>query len=176
MNFRRNASLIAGVLIPVAMLLFVAATAVLPGMLMHPRYDFLYVTGDDHFRPKQGKLRAIQRYRVEKGALILSEPAADVAQDYNPPRNAKLYVHDVAANRSREISETEAQQLKLDARRLSPDGYSVVRNRHGGLIGLFASGRDRNGRYLVGAWLSKKLNLETPSSYAQVRVLGWIER
>lgn len=62
MQFRRNASLIAGILIPVAMLLFVVATALLPGMLMHPQYNFLYVTGDDYFRPKQGRLRAIQRH------------------------------------------------------------------------------------------------------------------
>lgn len=175
MRFRQNASLIAGILIPVAMLLFVAATAVLPGMLMHPEYNFLYVTGDDHFRPKQGRLRQIQRYSVEKEKLVLSEPTADVVQDYNAPRNAKLYVHDVANNRSREISDEEAQRLDLDPRKLSPDGYSIVQNYQGGLISLFAPVQDRNGRYLVGAWLSKKLNLETTSAYVQVRVLGWIK-
>lgn len=117
----------------------------------------------------------IQRHNIEKGKLALSEPAADVAQDYNPPRNAKLYVHDVANNRSREVSEEEAQRLSLDTRRLSPDGYAVVQNHSSGLIGLLIPVQDRNSRYLAGAWLSKKLNLEMPSANIQVRVLGWIE-
>lgn len=175
MNFRRNASLIAGILIPVVMLLFVAGTAVLPGLLMHPEYDFLYVTGNDHYRAKQGRLQPIQRYRVEKDKLIVSEPAADAAQDYNPLRDVKLYLHDVAKNRSREISEADAQRLELDTARVSPDGYSVVQNYQAGLMMLFAPSSNRNARYLVGKWLSRQLELETPNTYTQVRVLGWIK-
>lgn len=174
MQIKRNASLIAGILIPVAMLLFVAGTAVLPGLLMRPAYDFLYVSGDDHYRAKRGRLPQIERYKVEQGKLIISEPEADVAQDYNMPRNGKLYRHDVANNRSREISDAEAQTLSIDTARVSPDGYSVIQNRPAGLLSLLAPSPNRNTRYLSGKWLSQQLELEMPSTYTQVRVLGWI--
>lgn len=175
MQFRRNASLIAGILIPVVMLLFVAGTAVLPGLLMHPAHDFVYVSGDDRYRAKRGRLPQIQRYSVEQGKLVLAEPAADVAQDYNLPRNPKLYLHDVAKNRSREISDAEAQKLSLDPARVSPDGYSVVPNHPNGLLSLLAPSPNRNARYLAGKWLSQQLELEVPNTYTPVRVLGWVE-
>jgi hypothetical protein len=174
MQFRRNASLIAGILIPAAMLLFVAGAAVLPGLMMHPGYDFMYVSGDDHYRAKRGRLPQIQRYKVEQGRLVLSEPEADVAPDYNMPRNPKLYLHDVAKNRSREISDAEAQKLSIDTARVSPDGYSVVQDQPNGLLSLLAP-RNRNARYLAGRWLSQQLELETPNAYTQIRVLGWVE-
>jgi hypothetical protein len=171
MNSKKNISLIFGIAIPILMILLVAVSIYLPALLAPaPRFNFLYVAGVDYNQSHQ--------YVVENGVLNKYKYKDKDHSDNHPPGVGKLFVHDVSANESKEISFEDARKLKLDANAKSPDGYEVV---CGGAEGLFPfdySGYDE--MYLKGHHTSKKLNLQYPAAgYSYYRgnrfyFLGWI--
>lgn len=174
MEIKRNFSLIAAISIPLLMIVFVAGSIYLPGLFVKPHFNFLYVSGQDY---PYGR----QRYTVENGRLVQQEITKLESRGYYPPRQeARLFVHDVAKNESREISFQEAQRLTLDPSLQSPDGFEVVYgNRGNGVFALFFGSRsDYNARYLTGHNVSKKLNLKFSgdSQYTNFfQFLGWIQ-
>ena len=171
MKPRKNISLIIGLSIPFLMIVLVAASIYLPGLFSpQPKVDFLYVTDDDYY---QG-----HAYVVENGKLTKREVTYP---EHYTPGVTRLFVHDVLANESKEVSFEEAQQLRLDVNVKSPDGYEVVYgSAEYGFFPLFFSGdRDYNSTYLKGRSTSKKLKLQIPSdgryySRDRARFLGWI--
>ena len=178
MKTKRNISLIIGLAIPLVMIVLVAASIYLPGLFApSPRFNFLYVLGDDYY---QG-----QQYVVEKGKLIKRE--VKYPEHYTPyypytPGVARLFVHDVVRNESREISFEDAQQLSLNANIKSPDGFEVVYGSSGdGIFPLFFfHDTDYSTVYIKGHNASRKLNLQAGTTggyyyyYNRFRFLGWI--
>lgn len=172
MERQKNISLIVGICIPLLMIVLVGASIYLPALFAPPaQFDFLYVTGDDYY--------AGQAHVVEHGRLTKREVKYPA---HYTPGVARLFVHDVAANRSKEISFEEAQGLSLDPNVQSPDGFEVVHGSRGdGLFPLFfVHDVDYNTWYLKGHNTSKKLNVEFPSDrrgyyHLGVRFLGWIQ-
>jgi hypothetical protein len=133
------------------------------------------VSGDDYYYYNQ------DQYSVQNRKLVRNEIQRPENQIYQPPREVKLYIHDVAKNESKEISFEEAQNLNLDSNTKSPDGFEVVYGSRGeGLFPFFfLSERDYNTLYLKGRNVSKKLNLQLSGSYYNYydnfRFLGWIK-
>ncbi|MDE2439283.1 MAG: hypothetical protein KGN01_07890 [Patescibacteria group bacterium] len=169
---KKNITLIVGISIPVLMILFVAASIYLPGLFVQPKYNFLYVSGDDYYYYNQ------YQYSVQNGKLVRNEITRPEGQTYPPQRDVKLYVYDVAKNESKEISFAEAQNLNLDSSNVSPDGFEVTYGSRGdGFFPFFFySGTDYNNRYLKGHNVSKKLNLQLSGSYYNnFRFIGWIK-
>ena len=172
MKPQKNISLIVGLAIPFLMIVLVAASIYLPGLFApQPKFNFLYVTDDDYY---QG-----HAYVIENGKLTKREVKYP---EHYIPGVIRLFVHDVSANESKEVSFEEAQQLHLDPNVKSPDGYEVVYGsaEYGFFPLFFSGGRDYNSMYLKGHSTSKKLKLQTPSdgryyySRDRARFLGWI--
>lgn len=170
MRVEKNISLIIGIAIPILMIVFVAASIYLPGLFSPPpKFNFLYVTGDDYYQGHE--------YAVENGKLIKREVKYP---EHYTPRVARLFLHDVTKNESKEISFEDAQKLSLDSNTKSPDGFEVVfGTRDYGIFSLFAGGGDYDTIYLKGHNTSKKLNLSSGGAgryyyYYGFRFLGWI--
>lgn len=169
---KKNITLVVGVSIPILMILFVAGSIYLPGLFVQPKFNFLYVSGNDYYYYNQ------YQYSVQNGKLVRSERQRPEGQTYPPEREVKLYIHDVAKNESREISFEEAQNLNLDSNTKSPDKFEVVYGSRGdGFFPFFFwSERDYNTQYLKGHNVSKKLNLQLSGSYYNnFRFIGWIK-
>ena len=171
MERQKNISLIIGICIPLFMIVLVAASIYLPGLFAPPpQVNFLYVTGDDYY---QG-----QQYVVEQGRLAKREVKYP---EHYTPGVTRLFVHDVAMNRSREIPFEDAQHLSLDPSAQSPDGFEVVYGSHeyGVFPFFFDHSDDDNAPYLKGHNTSKKLNVEVPADRnyytRRIRFLGWIQ-
>lgn len=168
---KQNISLIIGLSIPVAMILFVAIAINAPNWfntIEAPKYDFLYLTGQPN---------PYFTYLVKNGQVILKE--GTVAEgDTRPAENpVHFFIHDVAENTSREITQEEALSLRLDGSIRSADGFALESGRRGGWF-LFGYNRDYRTRYLVKDNYSQKLNLETQNTnynyYWNIQFLGWL--
>lgn len=160
---RKNVPLIVAVAIPILMIIFVAASIYLPGLFMNPKYNFLYLSGDNYST----------RYYIKDDKLLKQEQ--DVL--YLSIRETKIYFYHTELSKSEEISFEEAQKFKLNSNNLSPDGYSVVPgSSSGGIFPLFFySGDDYNSVYLKGNNASKKLNINTVGNYySGFTFLGWV--
>ena len=174
---QKNLPLVAGIGIPLALVLFVAGAIYIPGIFIHPRYDFLYAVGGFYGRP----------YQVVNGHLTIATGTAAGATStlaapipsYPPAGQTTFFVYDVAANQSSEISPADAAALTLDTNEQSPDGFSIVTgNSGGGFFPFFSGGGDYGTRYLEGHNVSRKLNLSAangsyPYSYS-FAFIGWI--
>lgn len=173
---KKNTPLVLGLLIPVALIVFVAASIYLPGLFIKPKYNFLYYTNRDYYS------RYI--YVVRNGRLTMASNAVSQYGSVNrQASDPKLYIHDAATNKSLPISFNEAANLVLDPNLQSPDGYSLENGDQGGglfSLLLFSADYDRNETYLVGHNISKKLNVKresasyTSSYYNKIQFLGWI--
>ena len=175
---KKNLPLIAGIAIPIALILFVTGSIYIPGIFIHPRYNFLYASGGFYGRP----------YQVIDGHLAIATDTATQAAGtpaapmpgYPPGGQQTFFVYDVATNQSHEISPADAVQLTLDANEQSPDGFTVVSGNSGSGFFPFFSGStgDYNARYLEGHNMSRKLNLSaTTGNYPypySFRFIGWI--
>jgi hypothetical protein len=148
------------------MIVLVAASIYLPGLFAPPaKFNFVYVTGEDYYGRSQ--------YVVEQGRLA--------KRTGYTPGAARLFVHDVATNRSQEMTFEEAQRLSLNPSAKSPDGFEVVHGSHEDSVFpiFFGHDRDDNALYLKGHHASQKLNVEMPADqryyYRGTRFLGWIQ-
>lgn len=175
MKAQKNVSLIVGIAIPIVMVLFVAASIYLPGLLIQPKTNFVYMTGssNDLYTCKMV-------YQVHGGAVVQVKPQAP----YNDPSYVKqecvplFYEYDVAANTKRELTFDEVKKLKLDPSPMSPDGFELVHGGSGGgdFLFLFDMNRDYNSMFLKGHNVSRKVNMNPNGeySYFDYQFLGWV--
>ncbi len=169
---KKNITLVIGISIPILMILFVAGSIYLPGLFIQPKYNFVYVSSDDSYYYSQ------YQYSVQNGKIVRNETQRPEGQTYQPQIDVKLYVYDVAKNESKEISFEEAQNLTLDSKNISPDGFEITygSSGEGFFLFFFYSRTDYNTRYLKGHNVSKKLNLQLSGSYYNdFRFIGWIK-
>jgi len=168
---KQNISLIIGLSIPIAMILFIAIAINGPrwfNTVTPPRNDFLYTTG-------QQDPNSI--YRVKDGRLIIQEKLLPEGVNTTPLPALHFFVHDVSENTSLEVSENRAMKLALNGSLRSPDGFSIETGRSGGWF-PFGYGRNYKNRYLMKESYSEKLKLETQNSghnyYWSFHFLGWV--
>jgi hypothetical protein len=183
----QNIALIVGICVPLAMILFVAASIYLPSFFVQPQFDFIYSN-------ELQKYNMAPAYPVKEGQAPEAHPyeSYDVKgnrvikvtlswfSDSQVPEN-KLYYYDVKANEARVISFEEAAKYNLITDSKSPDGFEVTYGtRDGGMFPLFSySSSDYEARYLKGNNVSKKLNIQTVntgSGYMNFRFLGWVQK
>ena len=174
---RKNLPLIVGLAIPVLMIIFVALAVYLPTFLAHPKYGFVFSTGDtyasnygNHYSVVDGKIVKTTVPDPKKPELLLPYPNTNAIS---------LFVYDPKIDNVRSITFAEAEKLNVDISPKSPDGYTLERgDSNGGIFELFGSNRDYNSWYLKSGLVSKKIYLTSPSQsyyyngYGQF--LGWI--
>lgn len=168
---KQNISLIIGLSIPVAMILFIAIAINGPrwfNTVEPAKFDFLYTTGQQN---------PYTTYSVVSGRLRVQEHPVPEDAPATIQYPIHFFVHDVSENISREIQVEEAMQLNLDGSIRSPDGFTVETGRRSGWF-IFGYGRDYRSRYLVNESFSEKLKLESNSGsysyYWNFRFLGWV--
>lgn len=169
---KKNYTLIIGILIPLLMIIFVAASIYLPGLFIQPKYSFLYVSANDQSYNSQFQ------YFIENGRIKINENNKLENQIYLPKEIIKLYFYDVNKNESQEITFNAAQIFNLESNNISPDGFEVVNGSQGGgffPIFYYSSG-DYSNLYLKGHNVSKKLNLKLNGTrYDNFRFIGWVK-
>jgi hypothetical protein len=171
MNIPKNFVLWVTLAIPVLMILFVAGAIYLPHRGVEaPTHNFVYALRDysDGYD-----------YVVIEGKLVRREfpDSSRPASEKNVQAPTRFFLHDVAANVSKEITLGEAQKLRLDNSVTSPDGYELKRGgQGGGIFPFFFSEGNYNKQYLVKANRAIELQLKEigePYYYNQV-FLGWV--
>lgn len=168
---KQNISLIIGLLIPVAMILFIATAINAPrwfSTIEPAEFDFLYTTGQQS---------PYATYSVANNRLSLKETPVPEGSSPTVPYPIHFFVHDVSENTSREIQADEAMSLLLDGSVRSPDGFTIESSRRSGWF-IFGYGRDYRSRYLINESYSEKLKLETNTGnynyYWNFQFLGWV--
>src|SRR5260221_11666168 len=109
---RRNAPLIIGFSIPILMILFVAISIYVPGIFLHPKFNFLYSADGSYYNE--------QAYTINDGHLTIDSQITPNPSN-KPYPSPPLYVYNVMTNESEAISFQDAQNLNLDTNVDSPD-------------------------------------------------------
>lgn len=175
---KKHIPLLVALVIPLGMIVLVAATVYIPKLGNKPQYDFVHVSTSEYPR---------HQYLVTNGKLERREityPEKVEGDIYPTPpytiTEPTLYLHDIERNESTTLSFEEAAKLNLDSAEQSPDGYTVGYNRNDeGLFGIFFGGSyDYDAQYVTGHNQSIKLNLPTSGSrygYRSFQFLGWVK-
>jgi len=171
--------------LPIILIIIVALVTYLPSVGLSTAYNFLYsvcTDGNNYYYDCHRYLG--QRYSVVAGQLTVNEvdPLQDFDRDNIPDVNeaftARIFLHDTAANVSREIDLAEAQGLKLNNLLTSPDGVTVSNEyRRGAEFFPLFDGGSSYGFYLTKGKKGSRLNLINddrgyyPNNF---QFIGWI--
>jgi len=157
-SLRDNAALVAGVLLPVLVVILFLLSSWIPKLLVDPpQYDFLYVEDANYYGSPSP-----WRYEVTLDARnhLLVKAYAAKPDAYMPGARLFLFEHEdgnvreitLPAPENAEGGEAgivvevpEFQNRYIDPSRVSPDGYSLVESTRSsrGLFGMFYSGNAR---------------------------------
>lgn len=164
---KKNIPLILGFSIPVLMILFVAVSIYVPGLFLHPKYNFLYSTGGDYY----GR----EVYSVVNDRLI-QNPQSTTYPYEKPYPIPQLYIYNVTTNENTQVSFQDAKNFNLDSSDESQDGYKLEEGNSSDGFFPFFFYRRNNDEYLVGHNTSKKLNIKNAgtSYYNTIHFLGWV--
>jgi len=174
---KKNLPLVAGLAIPVLMILAIIIAVYVPRIFAPaPKFSLLYFAGETYNSPYV--------YRVQNGVLIEtanSQYQRDYIKSVDYSQQPQLYIYDPKTDTSRETSFREAQNFKLSSSPTSPDGFEVGQGNYSGSIfsEIFGGGnRDYNARYLKGHGIAKRIKLTNigsyPYYYNDLNFLGWI--
>ncbi len=193
--FRENVILLAGIALPVLMMVgFLVASSLPQGVSNPPQYDLVFFVDDYSASPATVPVAA--KLVVRNGRLVAQYTPLPADNPYGGGAWKKIYRYEAATRTIREIPfpfpadvvsittlreepVPELLSVRLDTRLQAPDGYELANDdyRGNGLIGdLFwrsGSGRPR----LRNGTSSVPLDLATDTlsySYSNVQFLGWV--
>ncbi len=170
MNKPLNIPMLVGLAIPLVMVIVVMLAIYVPSRYVDPKYDFLYVVGSPYESPffyvvREGKIV------IQNTPLATTNGPIAIPMKPDIPSIPILYRHDVKTNLSSMITLEEAQQLKLDSKRKSPDGYAIAQSSGGGVFPFFYEGSHDNDQYIKNQYGSQKLNVEGAYNF---QFLAWV--
>ena len=172
---KKNLPLLVALAIPVVMIIAVALAIYLPGIGKHPKYNFLYMTGNGGYGYPGAEYMVSGGHLVRNDFSTLTPPRYPTPEFKNLPDNTRFYLYDIVKNSATEITFLDAQKYTLDPSNISPDGYVVERGNGGGGF-PFGGGGDYNTWFIKGYNRSSKLNLKlTNQDYYNFQFLGWTE-
>ncbi len=167
----KNFSLIAGIALPILMILFVALSIYVPRMFVHPQYNFVFSMNDN---APYGS----SQFSVENGAIV--QHAVQYPDTYPkpvPPLQPMLYVYDVRSDQAHLVTWPAAKKLHVSGDVTSPDGYQAEQGRGGGgyiFPFIFEGGYDGSNLYLTGHGGSKRVNVPMANYYYNFHFIGWV--
>lgn len=162
--------LIIGLLVPVLMVVFIAASVFVPRLFAPPPgYDFIYSVSDG-WRPDTDYV--LHEGRIQ--AMDMREPESK--ERYS---SVRLYRHYVKGNKSVEIFLDEARKLALSDAPQSPDGFEIASGTQGSSFLFYSSSySDYSTIYLKGHGVAQRLNIVKGArpyySYSDFHFVGWI--
>ncbi len=173
---KKNLPLYIALAVPVLMIILVAAFIYLPGIGQKPKYNFVYMSGNNVYDYSYNNYG----YSVQNGhAVYIPQPVNNLT---NPPQNQaqpQFYLYDTSKNEATSLTFEQVQTYNLDPTNTSQDGYTVQQGNGGGGDLFFGSTpSDYNSWFIKGHNRSVKLNLKTVSStysYYNFRFLGWVK-
>ena len=157
-SLRENAALVAGIILPVIVVILFLLSSWIPRMLVDPpQYDFLYVQDANYYGSASP-----WRHEVSldpRGHLLVKAFSAK-PNEYTPGARLFRFEHEDGNVREIALPTPESSQgaesgivvdvpefsnVFIDSSRVSPDGYSLVDNTRSsrGLFGLFYSSNSR---------------------------------
>lgn len=163
--------LIIGLLVPVLMIVFIAASVFIPHLFAPaPQYDFIYSVSDG-YSPESD-------YSVRDGRIQFRD-LKDLSQKQSQYTAVRLYRHYVKENNSVSISMDEAIKLTLSDATRSPDGFEIGPGTRGSSsLFFYSSYPDYNTIYLKGHGVAQELNLNKEKrpyySYGDFHFVGWV--
>ena len=166
---KKNLPLIAGITIPILLILFVAGSIYLPGIFIKPKYNFLYLSGTNY-----GPAYFVANGQLNENVIANT---TDTLREYPTESQPQLFVYDVAKDQSEAISFADAQKLALNTNVQSPDGFQIVSGSDSGGFFPFGGAPEDNyyTKYLTGHDVSRKLNIQDQGNYYyNFTFLGWI--
>lgn len=175
---KKNLPLYIALAVPVLMIILVAAFIYLPGIGQKPKYNFLYVSGNNVYDYGYNNYG----YMVKNSQLIyVPQPASSSAYYNNQIQTQEqphFYLYDTVRNVATELTFDQAKTYNLDPTNTSPDGYTVQQGNgsSGGDLFFGSAPSDYNSWFIKGHNRSTKLKLKTVSStynYYNFRFLGW---
>jgi hypothetical protein len=167
---KETKTVVIGFSLPLILIVVVGCLVGIQDWKIKPNHDFLFSLGQYYNNDF--------RYTTENGYLEKVEEKPDTTQrhmgDY--PR---LFIYEVKTGKSRELRFDEAQQLSLDTKLESPDGYSVGGEHSSvGERMLFIYSNSSSGIYIRKDAGRKKIDLPAlgTGSYwqGQFVFLGWV--
>lgn len=167
---KKHITIIAGISIPILMIIFIAASIYLPSLFVKPQYDFIY-TVDSYY--------SSTRYVITNNHLTYEVLTNRDQYGSYQQSTGKLYLYDVDSDKSQEISYETAATLSLNGNTESLDGFSVTRGESSGSFFPFYYGSSNyDDFYIQNGSVSKKLNDINlgGSSYYNFRFLGWVNK
>lgn len=190
MDIKKNLPLIAGLGIPLGMVLLIVLSLIIPSLFSKPKHNFVFVTNNTDrydynttYSPGMYSFNGIS-YAVSDGRLVQRTQVYYTYRSAPENNEPKLYSYDVKSNRATEITYQQAMNYRLDASSIAPDGFEITYgSRSSGIFPIFYdSSRDYSTRYLRKGMNNIKLNLplvgNTPyyDYYGNqgFQLLGWI--
>jgi hypothetical protein len=182
---KENFAVVLAFALPIALILFVAASTYVPSLFLSTNYNFVYITcGDSRTYYPNCEQYFNEQYKVEKGKLVelSSTKTAGFVDERTPGTEEPAYtirffLHDTEKDESREVTLAEVQQYELSDLLTSPDGVSVTNRNERGADFIFFSGGSERGFYLVKGSSKTRINLvATVDSYyyRNFHFVGWV--
>ncbi len=183
---KKHIPLIIGLLLPIIFIVVMAIVVYLPSMGIKPEHNFLYTTSGASDYYYNNRPQYTEKYDIDSAGrltTIKEEVVVDKNRDYGytPKQGApELYLYDVKAETSKQVTLEEAQKFVLERGPSSPDGYSVVYdyNNSGGLMSEIVGGRSGYSGYVMSKGKAKKkiVGLTNTYYYSQnLLIIGWIK-
>ena len=169
MKNQEKMPLIIGLIIPVLMVIFIAASIFVPRLFAPPvQYDFIYSVPDGYNPDSE--------YWVREGRIQLRD-IKDLNQKQTHWAPVRLYRYHVKENRNAQITMEEAKNLSLSDNSQSPDGYEIGPGTQGSsFLFFYSSYSDYSAMYLKGHGVAHKLNLTKGKReyYSDFHFIGWV--
>ncbi len=173
---KKNIPLIIGIALPIIFIVVISAVIFLPSLFVAPAHNFLYSTDETVYYNSETRYK--NTYQVIDGRIILVPasltPNAIIKGDMPP-----LYLYDVKAGASHEITFADTQRYALDPGPSSPDGYTLsYQYVNDGMFDLLGSNGNQNGYYVSKGNARKRLDGLTTvtNGYYQgdFSLVGWV--
>ena len=173
---KKHIPLIVGISLPVLFIIIMSIVIFAPSLFVKPQYNFIYSNFNESFYPYNFYKNT---FEVKGNHIVLK------AIPENPNRTSvgdipTLYLYDVKASSSHQITLDEAKGYSVDAGPSSPDGYTVQYeyNYNRGFFPFGGGGSD-SGYFVEKDGVKKKLSgLSGNNGYPYeggLKVVGWIK-
>jgi hypothetical protein len=177
---KKNLPLIIGIALPILFILVISLVIFLPSMSIKPAHNFLYTNENPNNYGYDNRYK--NTYEVDSVGHIglISVPVRN--NPYNEPIVYKgdtppLYLYDVQADTTRQVSLDEANAMQYVRGPSSPDGYTVTYSRsNDGILEIFGSSRDEGYMITKGNGQKRLSGLQTTQYYyGDLNLVGWVK-
>lgn len=177
---KNNIPLIIGIALPIVLIGIVSLFIFIPKASVNPSHNFIYTLENESGYRYDQLYKNTYSLKGEKIALEQLPALPPEYKDYSyKGETPTLYLYNVEAETSTEITFEEAQKLSLVPGPSSPDGYTVSYDYgHNGVFELFGSNNENTGYFISKGTAKKKLTAFAVSEYygmGSFRLIGWIK-